>query len=113
MPFDIVVFDDKYKFIKELSLDPGVHGALWRRIITPAEYPNLGRAADDKEDVIFAQDDVPALVTEIEKLEQYLLAEKMMSPEVKEKCLNFAGKLKEVCLIARSEKKSVDFVAGD
>ncbi len=113
MPFDIVVFDDEYKFIKELHLDPGIHGALWRRIINPADYPNLGRATGDKEDVIFAQEDVPDLITEVEKLENYLHDEKMMSPEVKGKCLNFIGKLKEICLIARAENKSVDFVAGD
>ncbi len=113
MPFDIVVFDDKYKFMKELHLDPGVHGALWRRIINPADYPNLGKAADDKEDVIFAPEDATALILEVERLEQYLLGENMMSPEVKEKCLNFIGRLKEICLIARTEKKSVDFVAGD
>ncbi|MHB8174384.1 MAG: hypothetical protein ACYDFU_08015 [Nitrospirota bacterium] len=113
MPFDIVVFDDNYKFIKELHLDTGVHGALWRKIVNPADYPNLGKAVDDKEDVIFAPEELQALTLEVERLEQYLMGEKMMSPEVKEKCLAFTGKLKEICLIAQTQNKSVDFVAGE
>ena len=113
MPFDIVVLDESFKFIGEVRLDPGVHGMLWRKIVTLEEYPNLGKAKDDKEDVIFAPEDVPALIREVEKLEEYVAGDKLMSEDVKGKCLTFVRKLKELCLIAQKQKRSVDFVSGD
>ncbi|MGC2423029.1 MAG: hypothetical protein WA666_01585 [Nitrospirota bacterium] len=113
MPFDIVVLNEEFKFIGEARLDPGVHGMLWRKIVNLDDYPNLGKAKEDKEDVIFAPEEVPALTQEVEKLEQYIAGDKLMSEDVKQKCLTFVRKLKELCLIAQKQKRSVDFVSGD
>jgi hypothetical protein len=113
MPFDIVVMDEAFKFIGEAHLDPGIHGMLWRKIVNLEDYPNLGKAREDKEDVIFAPEEVPALIREVDKLEEYLAGDKLMSEDVKGKCLTFVKKLKELCLIAQMHKRSVDFVAGD
>jgi hypothetical protein len=113
MPFDIVVMDEAFKFIGEAHLDPGVHGMLWRKIVNPEDYPNLAKARDDKEDVIFRPEEVPALTREAEKLEEYLAGDKLMSADVKEKCLTFVRKLKELCLTAQKHNRSVDFVSGD
>ena len=113
MPFDIVVLDETFKFIGEARLDPGIHGMLWRKIVNLDDYPNLGKAREDKEDVIFMPEEVPALTQEVEKLEQYIVGDKMMSADVKQKCLTFVRKLKELCLIAQKQKRSVDFVSGD
>lgn len=113
MPFDIVVLNEEFKFIGEAHLDPGIHGMLWRKIVNPEDYPYLGKARDDKEDVIFTPEEVPALTREVEKLEQYIVGDKLMSEEVKQRCLTFVRKLKEICLIAQKQKRSVDFVSGD
>jgi hypothetical protein len=113
MPFDIVVLDENFKFIGETHLDPGVHGMLWRKIVNLEDYPNLGKAKEDKEDVIFMPGEVPTLIREVEKLEQYIAGDKLMSEDVKGKCLTFVRKLKEICLTAQKHNRSVDFVSGD
>jgi hypothetical protein len=113
MPFDIVVMDEDFKFIGEAHLDPGVHGMLWRKIVNQEDYPNLGKAREDKEDVIFRPEEVPALTREVEKLEAYLASDKLMSEDVKERCLTFVRKLEELCLAAQEHNRSLDFVSGD
>jgi len=113
MGFDAVVFDDDFKFSKELHFDNAVHELLFRKLVTEETYPYLGKLQNDKEDIIFMPDDLPALMDDIIKLEAYLAEEKLMSPEVKAKCTGFVGKLKDTCSFAIKQNKSLDFIAGE
>ncbi|HLB24729.1 MAG TPA: hypothetical protein VJM83_00225 [Nitrospirota bacterium] len=113
MAFDIVVFDDDFRFQRELHLDESVHGLLFRKLVTPGDYPSLGRAADTKEDISFDAKELPALLADVTRLESHLASDKLMSPEIKKKCVGFVSKLREMCELALSEGRSVDFVAGD
>jgi hypothetical protein len=113
MGLDIVVMDEDFKFIKELPLLESVHGLLFRKLVTPDKYPFLGRAQNDQEDITFQPEEVPALLADVVKLEQYLGKEKLMSSEVKKKCLDFVSKLKELCEVAIERKRKVEFVSGD
>ncbi len=113
MPFDIAVMDEDYKYIKTVRVNEVVAGALFRKLINVNDYPSLGRAADDSEDIAFRPDEVPALLSDVEKVIAYIDAEKMMSAEVKGRCMAFLKDLKEICLIAKREGRSVDFIAGD
>src|SRR5512143_2517859 len=113
MGLDIVVMDENFSFIRELPLHEAEHGLLFRKIVTPEEYPSLGKAKNDQEDIIFVPDEVPALLSDVVKLEQYLAGEKLMSPDVKKKCVDFVSKLKELCEVALEKKRGVDFVSGE
>lgn len=113
MGLDIVVLDDDFKFIRELPLGEAIHGLLFRKIVTPDEYPNLGKAQNVQEDITFSPDEVPALLADVTKLEKYLAGEKLMSAEVKKKCVDFVARLKDLCMVAVEQKRGVDFVSGD
>ena len=113
MGFDAVVFDDDYKFSKELHFDNAVHELLFRKLVNEETYPYLGKLQNDKEDIIFMPDDLPALMDDIVKLEAYIAGEKLMSQEVKAKCTSFVGKLKDTCVFAIEQKKNLDFIAGE
>jgi hypothetical protein len=113
MGLDIVVMDEDYKFIRELPLSESVHGLLFRKIVTPEEYPNLGKAQNDQEDITFLPEEVPALLADVVKLEKYLAEEKLMSPDVKSKCVGFVSRLKDVCDVAIERNRKVEFVSGD
>lgn len=113
MGFDAVVFDDDFKFSKELHFDNAVHELLFRKLVTEETYPYLGKLKNDKEDIIFAPDELPVLMEDIVKLETYLDGEKLMSPEVKAKCTGFIGKLKDTCSFAMEQNKNLDFIAGE
>jgi hypothetical protein len=113
MGFDAIVFDDDFKFSKELHIDNAVHELLFRKLVTEETYPYLGKLKNDKEDLIFMPEDLPALMDDIVKLEAYLAEESPMSPEVKAKCTGFVGKLKDMCSFAMEQEKSLDFIAGE
>ena len=113
MPFDIAVMDEDYKYIKTVRVNEVVAGALFRKLVNVNDYPSLGRAADDTDDIAFRPDEIPALLADVEKVIAYLEAEKMMSAEVKGKCSAFLKDLKEICLIAKREDRSVEFIAGE
>jgi len=113
MGFDAVVFDDNFRFSRELHFDNAVHELLFRKLVTEKTYPFLGKLQNDKEDIIFMPEDLPALMDDIKKLEAYLAGEKLMSPEVKAKCAGFVAKLKDMCSFAKQQKKSLDFIAGE
>ena len=113
MPFDIAVMDEDYKYIKTVRVNEVVAGALFRKLVNVDAYPSLGRAADDKDDIAFLPEEVPALLSDVEKVIAYLEADKLMSAEVKSKCMAFVKDLKEICLIAKREGRSVDFIAGE
>lgn len=113
MGLDIVVLDEDFKFIRELPLGDAIHGLLFRKIVTPDEYPNLGKAQNVQEDIAFKPDEVPALLADVTKLEKYLTEEKLMSPDVKKKCVDFVSRLKELCLVAVERKRGVEFVSGE
>ena len=113
MGFDAVVFDDNFRFSRELHFDNAVHELLFRKLVTEEIFPYLGKLQNDKEDIIFMPEDLPALMDDIKKLEAYFAGEKLMSPEVKAKCTGFVGKLKDTCSFAMEQKKSLDFIAGE
>ncbi len=113
MGFDAVVFDDNFRFSKELHFDTAVHELLFRKLVTEGTYPYLGKLQNDKEDIIFMPEDLSALMDDIKKLEAYLAGEKLMSTEVKAKCTGFVAKLKDMCSFAMEQKKSLDFIAGE
>lgn len=113
MPLDIAVLDENFKYIRTLRLGSIVHGVLFKKIVTTEEYPFLGLAKNDKEDLTFLPEEVPNLVADVEKLEKYLIQDKMMSEEVKGTCLKFTAGLKELCSKAIEIKRNVEFIAGD
>ena len=113
MGFDAVVLDDDFNFSNQLHFDNAVHELLFRKLVTEEIYPYLGKLKNDKEDIIFMPEDLPALMDDIVKLEAYLAEEKLMSQEVKAKCTGFLGKLKDSCSFAIEHNRSLDFIAGE
>jgi len=112
MPLDVGIFNDEYRFQKTLHIDQRLHGALFRKLVTIEDYPSLGKASDESEDITFTPADVPALKADIKKLEG-VLKKTPMSDEVKGKCKEFLAGLKEMCAIALKEKRNVEFIAGE
>ena len=108
-----MVMDEDFKFIRELPLSESVHGLLFRKIVTQTEYPHLGKAQNDQEDITFLPEETPALLADVVKLERYLAEEKLMAPDIKNKCVDFVSKLKEVCEVAIERNRKVEFVSGD
>jgi len=113
MSFDIVVFDDDFKYARQLHMDAIISKALFRKLITAEGYPYLHMADNDKEDLIFEREDVPILMKDVEKLVNYLETEKLMATEVKAHCLNFARGLLDACSVAIETNHTVDFIAGE
>ena len=113
MSFDIVVFDENYRYYKQLHLHAIIQKALFRKLITATEYPYLHKAADDKEDLVYELDDVPFLKADVEKLEKYLETEKLMAAEIKNTCLTFVRALKDACDGAIEKNRGIDFIAGE
>jgi len=113
MPLDIAVLDDDYRYKKHIHLDKMIHGVLFKKLVTEKDYPSLGRAADESEDITITPEELPAFKADVVKLEKYLKKEKLMSEEVKGRCLAFVLALKEICVLAGKEKRNVEFVAGE
>ncbi|MBI5189887.1 MAG: hypothetical protein HZA22_04375 [Nitrospirae bacterium] len=113
MPLDVAVLDDQYRYKKHMHIDKAIHGTLFKKIVTTADYPSLGLAHDESEDITIAPDMVADLAADIDRLEAYLKAEAPMSEEVKARCLAFTAALKDICAVAMAEGRAVEFVAGE
>jgi len=113
MPLDVGVFDEQYRYKKHLHIDKAIHGLLFKKLVTEEEYPSLGRAKDESEDITVTPAEIPALVKDLTKLEKYLKKEKLMSPEVKVRCMEFVATMKDICQVAKKDKKNVEFIAGE
>jgi hypothetical protein len=113
MSLDIGVLDDDFRYMRHLRIEKMVHGVLFKKLVTPAGYPSLGKAQDESEDITFSPLDIPALLKDVVKLEKHLKKDKLMSAEVKGKCLEFVSTLKEICEVARKEGRNVEFIAGE
>ncbi len=114
MSYDIAVLDDTYRYVKEVHIGESIHSLLFRSLVTPEDYPFLGKVkAEKEEDFIVPPEQVSELAAELDKLEARVKGEKRMPDAVKEKCLDFVGQLREACDAAKKIGKSVDFVAGE
>lgn len=113
MPLDIAVLDDDFRYKKHIHIDSMIQGVLFKKLVTPEEYPNLGKAKNDAEDITIRPTVIPALIADLDKLEAYLKSEKLMSAEVKGRCLEFVADVREICEIALKDNKNVEFIAGE
>jgi len=113
MPLDIAVLDDDFRYKRHIHIDSMIHGVLFKKLVTPENYPQLGKAKNEAEDITVRPAMIPALVADLDKLEAYLKSEKLMSAEVKGRCLEFVAGVREVCEVALKDNKNVEFVAGE
>lgn len=113
MPLDVAVFDDEFRYKRHLHIDTMIHGVLFKKLVTVAEYPVLGQAKDESEDITVRPNKIPELVADLDKLENYLNTESIMSDEVKARCMEFVAAMKDICAVAAEDKKNVEFVAGE
>ena len=113
MPLDIGVLDDQYRYMRHMHIDKVIHGVLFRKLVKTDDYPSLGRAEDDSEDITVTPEEIPALLKDVSRLEGYLDKETRMSAEVKGRCLEFVRGLREICEVALKEGRNVEFIAGE
>jgi len=113
MGLDVGVLDDEVRYIKTLHIDQSLHETLFRKLVTTEEYPSLGKARKEAEDITFAPGDVPGLLADVTKLEGHIKSDIPMSAEVKGRCLDFLKNMKDICDIALKENRNVEFIAGE
>jgi len=113
MALDVAVLGDDYRYLKHIHIDKSIQGVLFKKIVTEKDYPSLGKARYDAEDITFTPDDIPALVSDLERLEKYLKIEAPMSDEVKGRCLKFTTDMLDICSTALNANKNIEFVAGE
>ena len=75
MPLDIAVLDDDFRYIKHMHLDKVIHGVLFKKLVTEKDYPYLGKAKNEAEDITIPPEDVRYLVEDIEKVEALIARE--------------------------------------
>jgi len=113
MALDVAVLGDDYRYLKHIHIDKTIQGVLFKNIVTEKDYPSLGKARYDAEDITFTPEDIPALIADLEKLEEYLKTKAPMSDEVKGRCLKFTQDMLDICGTALNGNKNVEFVAGE
>jgi hypothetical protein len=113
MRHDIAILDDQYRYIKHIHVHDNIYNVLFKKLVTPEEYPMLSLARDNQEDLTIAYRETPGLLIDVEKLEDYLKTKSKMSDEVLSRCLEFTGELKKFCGISIEQRRSIEFVAGE
>jgi hypothetical protein len=113
MALDVAVLGDDYRYLKHIHIDNIIKGVLFKKMVTEKDYPSLGKARHDDEDITFTPENIPSLVADLQKLESYLKTSAPMSDDVKGRCLKFTKDMLDICTTALDNNKNVEFVAGE
>lgn len=113
MHHDIAILDDDYRYKKHYHMHENVYGVLFKKLVTAEEYPTLAKAKADEEDLTVTPEETPMLRADLEKLEDFLKNQGMMSDEVLNRCLGFIREMEDFCDISVKEGRNIEFIAGE
>lgn len=113
MGLDIAVLDDEFKYMRHIHIDSMIHSVLFKKLVNVIDYPTLGKASDEREDITIRPKMIPELISDLDRLDTYLDSESIMSPEVKARCREFVKGVREMGEVAMEDGRNVEFIAGE